>query len=214
MPGAAGARTSSGPGARAGGVASPVAVSTNLTHPVPCRRASGRPPAARPGRGRRARTPRRRRPGSSAAGTCPASTGPRCAASSRRRRCRPGRPSGLKPTPHGAKVSHRSSGRPVAVSQTMSSPSPETDPTSEPSGENRMSRTGSRCPRSVRTVAPVGGTHQEHRPSRVQRWPVPRRASRVPLAFTSRARIATVTSSRRQICLPVATSYAVSGQSV
>ena len=49
-----------------------------------------RPPAARPGRSRRARTPRRCRPGSSAADTCPPPTGPRCAASSRRRPRRPG----------------------------------------------------------------------------------------------------------------------------
>ena len=77
-------------GTRVGGVASPVAVSTNLTHPLPVSSSQRWPPAARLGRGRRARTPRRRRPGSSAAGTSPSSTSPRCAASSRLRPRRPG----------------------------------------------------------------------------------------------------------------------------
>ena len=105
-------------------------------------------------------------------------------------------------------MSHRSSGRPVAVSQTMSSPSSETDPTSEPSGENRMSRTLVPVPAQRVDRRPGGGTHQER-----ASLPVSASASRVPSAFTSRdAR--DVTSPRRQICLPVATSYAVSGQSV
>ena len=113
--------------------------------------------------------PRSRRPGSSAAGRCPASTGPRCAASSRRHRCRPGRPSGLKSTPHGAcgvPPFHRPTGGDVPDDElTVAGDRPHQRAVGrEPDAADLVPVSPQRADRRA-----VGGTHQEHLPPLVRR---------------------------------------------